>query len=210
MGLWYLKDSIFELIAFLDADHRCCLDTCKSTSSGIQFLGDKLVSWSSKKQDCTAMSTAEAENPDIGKAVEYQKNLLTSLDMSALDKPHLQLENLSRRFIYESSPDDAGTNEGLLTKKFIHLTTHAEGGILDLNNAAETLDALALLKKGSRIESARRKGVDASKPEELKDDTNLLQAEVQRLTMEESKMDERIREMQERIRDMSEDDNKQM
>ncbi|GJQ92111.1 retrovirus-related pol polyprotein from transposon TNT 1-94 [Tanacetum coccineum] len=37
------------------------LDTCKSTSGGIQFLGDKLVSWMSKKQDCTAMSSAEAE-----------------------------------------------------------------------------------------------------------------------------------------------------
>ncbi|GJX59561.1 transcription factor E2FA-like protein isoform X2 [Tanacetum coccineum] len=53
-------------------------------------------------------------------------------------------------------------------------------------------------------------GVDASKPEELKDDTNLLQAEVQRLTMKESKMDKRVREMQERMKDMSEDDNKQM
>nr|GEX95886.1 hypothetical protein [Tanacetum cinerariifolium] len=31
------------------ADHVGCLDTCKSTSSEIQFLGDKLVSWSSKK-----------------------------------------------------------------------------------------------------------------------------------------------------------------
>ncbi|GKA60532.1 hypothetical protein Tco_0759939 [Tanacetum coccineum] len=39
-----------------------CLDSRKSTSGGIQFLGgDKLVSWSSKKQDCTSMSTAEAE-----------------------------------------------------------------------------------------------------------------------------------------------------
>ncbi|GJW07869.1 retrovirus-related pol polyprotein from transposon TNT 1-94 [Tanacetum coccineum] len=36
-------------------------DDCKSTSGGIQFLEDKLVSWSFKKQDCTAMSTAEAE-----------------------------------------------------------------------------------------------------------------------------------------------------
>ncbi|GJU27856.1 hypothetical protein Tco_1166477 [Tanacetum coccineum] len=33
----------------------------ESTSGGIQFLGDKLVSWISKKQDCTAMSSAEAE-----------------------------------------------------------------------------------------------------------------------------------------------------
>ncbi|GJR55907.1 hypothetical protein Tco_1406428 [Tanacetum coccineum] len=61
MGLWYSKDSRFELIAYSDADHVGCNDDCKSTSGGIQFLGDKLVSWSSKKQDCTTMSIAEAE-----------------------------------------------------------------------------------------------------------------------------------------------------
>ncbi|GKC92515.1 hypothetical protein Tco_1157957 [Tanacetum coccineum] len=61
MGIWYSKDSGFELIAYLNADHARCIDDCKSTSGGIQFLGDKLVSWSSKKQDCTSMSTAEAE-----------------------------------------------------------------------------------------------------------------------------------------------------
>ncbi|GJY27561.1 hypothetical protein Tco_0403328 [Tanacetum coccineum] len=61
MGLWYLKDSGFELIAYADADHAGCNDDCKSTSGGIQFLGDKLVNWSSKKQDCTTMSFAEAE-----------------------------------------------------------------------------------------------------------------------------------------------------
>ncbi|GJW52904.1 retrovirus-related pol polyprotein from transposon TNT 1-94 [Tanacetum coccineum] len=44
-----------------DVDHAGCNDDCKSTSGGIQFLGDKLVSWSSKKHDCIAMSTAEAE-----------------------------------------------------------------------------------------------------------------------------------------------------
>ncbi|GKA91783.1 retrovirus-related pol polyprotein from transposon TNT 1-94 [Tanacetum coccineum] len=44
-----------------DADHAGCIDTRKSTSRGIQFLGDKLVSWMLKKQDCTAMSSAEAE-----------------------------------------------------------------------------------------------------------------------------------------------------
>nr|GEV01656.1 hypothetical protein [Tanacetum cinerariifolium] len=45
-----------------DSDHTGCLDSRKSTSGGIQFLGgDKLVSWSSKKQDCTSMSSAEAE-----------------------------------------------------------------------------------------------------------------------------------------------------
>nr|GEZ86552.1 retrovirus-related Pol polyprotein from transposon TNT 1-94 [Tanacetum cinerariifolium] len=44
------------------SDHVGCLDSRKSTSGGIQFLGgDKLVSWSSKKQDCTSISFAEAE-----------------------------------------------------------------------------------------------------------------------------------------------------
>nr|GFB07000.1 uncharacterized mitochondrial protein AtMg00810-like [Tanacetum cinerariifolium] len=58
---WYPKGSSFGLTAFSDADHAGCIDTCKSTSGGIQFLGDKLVSWMSKKQDCTAISSAEAE-----------------------------------------------------------------------------------------------------------------------------------------------------
>nr|GFA59806.1 retrovirus-related Pol polyprotein from transposon TNT 1-94 [Tanacetum cinerariifolium] len=62
MGLWYPKDTGFELTAFSDSDHAGCLDSYKSTSGGIQFLGgDKLVSWSSKKQDYTSMSSAEAE-----------------------------------------------------------------------------------------------------------------------------------------------------
>nr|GEX24596.1 hypothetical protein [Tanacetum cinerariifolium] len=61
MRLLYPKDSDFELTAFLDADHAGCVDTCKITFGGIQFLGDMLVSWMSKKQDCTTMSSAEAE-----------------------------------------------------------------------------------------------------------------------------------------------------
>nr|GFA35499.1 hypothetical protein [Tanacetum cinerariifolium] len=52
MGLWYTKDTGLELTAFSYSDHAGCLDSRKSTSGGIQFLGgDKLVSWSSKKQD---------------------------------------------------------------------------------------------------------------------------------------------------------------
>nr|GEZ12596.1 retrovirus-related Pol polyprotein from transposon TNT 1-94 [Tanacetum cinerariifolium] len=62
MGLWYPKDTGFELTAFSDSDHAGFLDSRKSTFGGIQFLcGDKLVSWSSKKQDCTSMSSVEAE-----------------------------------------------------------------------------------------------------------------------------------------------------
>nr|GEZ94221.1 uncharacterized mitochondrial protein AtMg00810-like [Tanacetum cinerariifolium] len=55
------KDSSFELTAFSDANDAGCIDSRKSTSGGIQFLGDKLVSWMSKKQNCTVMSLVEAE-----------------------------------------------------------------------------------------------------------------------------------------------------
>nr|GEV27827.1 uncharacterized mitochondrial protein AtMg00810-like [Tanacetum cinerariifolium] len=61
MGLWYTKDSGFELTGFSDADYAGCKDTFKSTSGGAQFLGEKLMSWSSKKQDCTSLSTSESE-----------------------------------------------------------------------------------------------------------------------------------------------------
>nr|GEW31464.1 retrovirus-related Pol polyprotein from transposon TNT 1-94 [Tanacetum cinerariifolium] len=62
MGFWYSKNTGFELTAFPNSDQAGCLDSRKSTSGGIPFLGgDKLVSWSSKKQECTSMSLAEAE-----------------------------------------------------------------------------------------------------------------------------------------------------
>nr|GEV84233.1 retrovirus-related Pol polyprotein from transposon TNT 1-94 [Tanacetum cinerariifolium] len=47
------QDFDFKLIAYSDADHAGCHDDCKGTSGGFQILGEKLVSWSSKKQDCT-------------------------------------------------------------------------------------------------------------------------------------------------------------
>nr|GFA03290.1 uncharacterized mitochondrial protein AtMg00810-like [Tanacetum cinerariifolium] len=56
-----IRDSGFELTKFSDADYAACKKTFKSTSGGAQFLGEKLVSWSSKKQDCTALSTTKAE-----------------------------------------------------------------------------------------------------------------------------------------------------
>ncbi|GJW59651.1 hypothetical protein Tco_0108986 [Tanacetum coccineum] len=62
MGLWYPKDTGFELTAFSDSDQVGCLDSRKCISGGIQFLGgDKLVSWSSKKQDCTLMYSTKVE-----------------------------------------------------------------------------------------------------------------------------------------------------
>ncbi|GKD55291.1 retrovirus-related pol polyprotein from transposon TNT 1-94 [Tanacetum coccineum] len=59
--LWYPKDIAMELTAYADANRAGCQDTKRSTSGSAQFLGDKLVSWSSKKHKSTAISTIEVE-----------------------------------------------------------------------------------------------------------------------------------------------------
>ncbi|GKB87954.1 retrovirus-related pol polyprotein from transposon TNT 1-94 [Tanacetum coccineum] len=61
MGLWYSKDSCITLTAYADADHARCQDTRRNTFGSAQFLGDKLVSYSSKKQKSTAISSTEAK-----------------------------------------------------------------------------------------------------------------------------------------------------
>ncbi|GJZ71668.1 retrovirus-related pol polyprotein from transposon TNT 1-94 [Tanacetum coccineum] len=60
-SLMYLTSSRPDIVQAIYAGHAGCLDTRKSTSRGIHLLGDKLVNWMSKKQDCTIMSLAEAE-----------------------------------------------------------------------------------------------------------------------------------------------------
>nr|GEW19200.1 retrovirus-related Pol polyprotein from transposon TNT 1-94 [Tanacetum cinerariifolium] len=60
-GLWYPKDSSIALTAYADADHAGCQDTRRTTSGSMQLLGDRLVSWSSKRQKSTAISGTEVE-----------------------------------------------------------------------------------------------------------------------------------------------------
>nr|GEY13939.1 hypothetical protein [Tanacetum cinerariifolium] len=60
-GLWYSKDSSIALTTFADADHAGCQDTRRSTSGSLQFLGERLISWSSKRQKSATISSTEAE-----------------------------------------------------------------------------------------------------------------------------------------------------
>nr|GEY13638.1 hypothetical protein [Tanacetum cinerariifolium] len=60
-GLWYPKNSSIALTAYVDADHVGFQDTGRSTSGSMQLLGDRLVSWSSKRQKSVAISSTKAE-----------------------------------------------------------------------------------------------------------------------------------------------------
>ena len=61
LGLWYPKGSAFDLIGYSDSDYAGDRVDRKSTSGTCHFLGRSLVCWSSKKQNCVSLSTAEAE-----------------------------------------------------------------------------------------------------------------------------------------------------
>nr|GEW87008.1 hypothetical protein [Tanacetum cinerariifolium] len=61
LGLWYPKDSSFDLGAYLDSDYGGATQDRKSTTGGCQFLGRRLISWQCKKQTIVATFTTEAE-----------------------------------------------------------------------------------------------------------------------------------------------------
>ncbi|GJS45456.1 putative ribonuclease H-like domain-containing protein [Tanacetum coccineum] len=60
LGLWYPRDSPFDLEAFLDSDYAGASLDRKSTTGGCQFLGKRLISWQRKKQTMVANSTTKA------------------------------------------------------------------------------------------------------------------------------------------------------
>nr|GEV87943.1 uncharacterized mitochondrial protein AtMg00810-like [Tanacetum cinerariifolium] len=61
LGLWYPRESVFDLKAYSDSDYAGANLDRKSTTGGCQFLGRRLISWQCKKQKIVASSTIEAE-----------------------------------------------------------------------------------------------------------------------------------------------------
>nr|GEY46241.1 putative ribonuclease H-like domain-containing protein [Tanacetum cinerariifolium] len=61
LGLWYPKDSPFNLVAYSDSDYAGASLDRKSTTRGCQFLGCRLISWQCKKQTVVTTSSTEAE-----------------------------------------------------------------------------------------------------------------------------------------------------
>ncbi|GJR41559.1 hypothetical protein Tco_1309662, partial [Tanacetum coccineum] len=61
LGLWYPRDSPFDLEAFSDSDYAGASLDRKSITGGCQFLGKRLISWQCKKQIIVVNSTTEAE-----------------------------------------------------------------------------------------------------------------------------------------------------
>nr|GEW54733.1 uncharacterized mitochondrial protein AtMg00810-like [Tanacetum cinerariifolium] len=115
IGIWYSKDTGMSLTAYSDVDHAGCQDTRRSTFESAQCLGDKLVSWSSKKQKSTAISSAEAEyialsgnmNPVIAKQVALNNDLVPPEKRLKIKKCNARIEfrNPQREETYQVTLD---------------------------------------------------------------------------------------------------------
>ena len=95
IGLWYPKGARFQLVGYSDSNYAGCKIDRKSTSGGCHLLGRSLVSWTSKKQNSVALSTAEAEYIAVGACcaqILYMKQTLLDY-VVVLEKVPLLCDN---------------------------------------------------------------------------------------------------------------------
>ena len=101
-GLKITPSTSFNISAFSDADWAGCPDTIRSTSGYAIFLGDNLVSWTSKKQSTVSRSSAESEYRALALTaaeVKWLLNILHDLHLQPSDQPTLLCDNASAIFM---------------------------------------------------------------------------------------------------------------
>nr|GEV30881.1 hypothetical protein [Tanacetum cinerariifolium] len=134
LGLWYPKESPFDLVAYSDNDYGGATHDRKSTTGGCQFLGRRLISWQCKKQTIVATSTTKVEYvaaaSGCGQVLWIQNQLLdygiettdegTKILATVDGKPKIISESSIRRNL--KLKDEAGISSLLDAKLFENLT----------------------------------------------------------------------------------------
>jgi hypothetical protein len=101
-GLKIHKDSSLDLVAYSDADWAGCPDTRKSTSGFCVFLGDNLISWSSRRQPTVSRSSAEAEYRAVANCIAescWLRQLLQELHHSPSRATVVYCDNVSAMYM---------------------------------------------------------------------------------------------------------------
>nr|GEY89263.1 copia protein [Tanacetum cinerariifolium] len=170
-GIWYTKASGFELTGFSDADYAGHKDTFKSTFGRAQFLGEKLVSWSSKKQDCTALSTAEAEYMSLSTCcaqVLWMRTQLTDCGFY-FNKIPIYYDSKSAIAISCNLVQHSRTKHIVVCHHFIK--EHVEKGTIELYFVKTGYQMADLFTKALSVERfnylVRRHGMRSLSPQEL-------------------------------------------
>ncbi|GJX45698.1 retrovirus-related pol polyprotein from transposon TNT 1-94 [Tanacetum coccineum] len=116
LGLWYPKDSPFDLVAYTDSDYaRASLDR-KSTTGGCQFLRCRLISWQCKKHIVVANSTIKAEYVDASSCCGQVPQPSDHSDNVADEAVHKDLGDSLVRVATTTSSLEAEQDSGNITK----------------------------------------------------------------------------------------------
>ncbi|GKD96534.1 hypothetical protein Tco_1380431 [Tanacetum coccineum] len=171
-GLWYPKDSSIALTAFADADHAGCQDTRRSTSGSMQFLGDRLVSWSSKRQKSAAISSTKAEYIALSGCcaqVLWMRSQLTDYGFG-FNKIPMYCDNKSAIALCCNNVQHSRSKH--IDIRFHFIKEHVENGVIELyfvNTEYQLADIFTKALGRERIEFLINKlGMRSFTPETLK------------------------------------------
>ncbi|GJR25136.1 putative ribonuclease H-like domain-containing protein [Tanacetum coccineum] len=171
-GLWYPKDSSIALTAFADADHAGCQDTRRSTSGSMQFLGDRLISWSSKRQKSAAISSTEAEYIALSGCcaqILWMRSQLTDYGFG-FNKIPMYCDNKSAIALCCNNVQHSRSKH--IDIRFHFIKEHVENGVIELyfvNTEYQLADIFTKALGRERIEFLINKlGMRSFTPETLK------------------------------------------
>ncbi|GKB15854.1 putative ribonuclease H-like domain-containing protein [Tanacetum coccineum] len=171
-GLWFPKDSSIALAAFADADHAGCQDTRRSTYGSMQFLGDRLVSWSSKRQKSAAISSTKAKYIAMSGCcaqILWMRSKLTDYGLG-FNKIPMYCDNKSA--IALSCNNVQHSRSKHIDIRFHFIKEHVENGVIELyfvNTEYQLADIFTKALARGRIEFLINKlGMLSFTPETLK------------------------------------------
>ncbi|KAJ0779315.1 putative RNA-directed DNA polymerase [Helianthus annuus] len=104
-GIRMVKSRTNELVGYSDADWGGCPDSRRSTSGYCVFLGDNLISWSSKRQPTVSRSSAEAEYRGVANVVAeatWIRNLLLELHTPLRQASIIYCDNVSAVYLSDN------------------------------------------------------------------------------------------------------------
>nr|GFA31029.1 copia protein [Tanacetum cinerariifolium] len=171
-GLWYPNDSSITLTAFADADHAGCQDTRRSTSSSLQFLRNRLISWSSKKQKSVVISSTEAEYIALSGCcaqILWMRSQLTDYGIG-FNKIPMYCDNKSAIFLCCNNVQHSRSKD--IDIRYHFIKEHVENVVIELyfvNMEYQLADIFTKALGRERIEFLIHKlGMQSFTPESLK------------------------------------------
>ena len=96
--MWYTNSNNFRLYGYSDNDYGGCVDDCKSTTGYVFFMAGGAISWSSKNQSSTTLSSSKAEYMAVT-ATSFQtvwlRRILDDMNQTQVEATTIYCDNQS-------------------------------------------------------------------------------------------------------------------